>query len=63
MKKDTTLKKLTIENIQDYLIKKKNFYQKIIFDHTFGLKKNPIEIRFLRKNIAQLKTELNIRKK
>ncbi|WP_185854630.1 50S ribosomal protein L29 [Blattabacterium cuenoti] len=53
---------LSKKDIKNHIKKQKDNYQKIKFDHVFGLIKNPMEIRIFRKNIAKLKTELNKRR-
>ncbi|WP_185878256.1 50S ribosomal protein L29 [Blattabacterium cuenoti] len=59
--KYSDIKVLSEDNIKDHIKKQKDNYQKIKFDHAFGLIKNPMEIKIFRKNIAKLKTELNKR--
>lgn len=56
------IKVLSEKDIKNHIKKQKENYQKIKFDHAFGLIKNPMEIRIFRKNIAKLKTELNKKK-
>ncbi len=58
-KEDIGIIKSLIEKIKN----QKKIYQKIKFNHFIRLCKNPMEIRFLRKNIAKLKTELNKKNK
>ncbi|WP_185852586.1 50S ribosomal protein L29 [Blattabacterium cuenoti] len=55
------IKGLSENDIKNHIKKQKDNYQKIKFDHAFGLIKNPMEIRSFRRNIAKLKTELNKR--
>ncbi|AER40671.1 MAG: 50S ribosomal protein L29 [Flavobacteriales bacterium] len=59
MKKYSKIKIFSVEDIEPHINIQKENYRRMKFDHAFGLKKNPVEIRFLRKYIAKLKTELN----
>lgn len=60
--KYSDVKILSEKDIKNHIKKQKDNYQKIKFDHSFGLIKNPMGIRIFRKNVAKLKTELNRRK-
>ncbi|WP_185866393.1 50S ribosomal protein L29 [Blattabacterium cuenoti] len=60
--KYSDIKILSKKDIQNHIKKEKDNYQKMKFDHTFGLIKNPMEIKIFRKNIAKLETELNQRR-
>ncbi|WP_238785517.1 50S ribosomal protein L29 [Blattabacterium cuenoti] len=62
MMKYSDIKVLSDDNIKNHIKEQKNNYQKIKFDHAFGLIKNPMKIRIFRKNVAKLKTELNKRR-
>ncbi|WP_185870876.1 50S ribosomal protein L29 [Blattabacterium cuenoti] len=60
MKKNIDIKSFSMEkNLIKEIEIQKEILQKIKLNHSVGLCKNPIEIRFIRKNIAKLKTELN----
>ncbi|WP_185850810.1 50S ribosomal protein L29 [Blattabacterium cuenoti] len=60
--KYSDLKILSEKEILKYLENKRNDYKKMKFDHSIGLKKNTMEIRWLRRDIAKLKTEFNRKK-
>ncbi|WP_185872595.1 50S ribosomal protein L29 [Blattabacterium cuenoti] len=50
---------LSVKEIEKKLEQFRKLYKKAIFNHTFGLNKNPLEILSIRKIIARLKTKLN----
>ncbi|WP_185870323.1 50S ribosomal protein L29 [Blattabacterium cuenoti] len=61
--KFSDIKVFSLEEIKENIkIKEKNFQFIKMYHPLIGLKKNPMEIRMLRKDIARLKTELNKRK-
>ncbi|WP_185860524.1 50S ribosomal protein L29 [Blattabacterium cuenoti] len=53
------LKNLSISDLMKKIDENKKNYQRIKFNHHIKMLKNPIEIKFLRRNIAKLKTEYN----
>ncbi|WP_185858339.1 50S ribosomal protein L29 [Blattabacterium cuenoti] len=60
--KNSCIKNLSIDDlIQKIKISEEN-YHKLKFNHYVKMNKNTIKVRFLRRNIAKLKTELNKRK-
>ncbi|WP_185861954.1 50S ribosomal protein L29 [Blattabacterium cuenoti] len=61
--KNSYIKTLSINDLIKKIKIYEEDYQKIKFDHCLKMYKNPMEIRFLRKNIAKLKTELNKKNK
>lgn len=63
MKKNMDVKSISIEkNIIKEIETQKKILQNIKLNHSVRLCKNPIKIRFIRRNIAKLKTELNKKK-
>ncbi|WP_185859107.1 50S ribosomal protein L29 [Blattabacterium cuenoti] len=57
--KDSDIKTLSIDNLIQEIEIYENNYQNIKFSHSVRINKNPMIIRFMRKKIARLKTELN----
>ncbi|WP_185861080.1 50S ribosomal protein L29 [Blattabacterium cuenoti] len=53
------IKNLSIRNLIKKISELKKNYQNIKFNHHIKMLKNPMQIKFIRKNIAKLKTEYN----
>ncbi|WP_041936071.1 50S ribosomal protein L29 [Blattabacterium sp. (Nauphoeta cinerea)] len=53
------IKNLSIHDLIKQINKEQRNYQNIKFNHNIKMLKNPMIIRFIRKNIAKLKTEYN----
>ncbi|QIK16630.1 50S ribosomal protein L29 [Blattabacterium sp. DPU] len=53
------VKNFTIHDLIKKIDKEKRNYQNMKFHHHIKTLKNPMKIRFLRRNIAQLKTKYN----
>lgn len=56
--KASEIRELTIEDIQAKLEEEKANYDKLRINHKMAQIENPIQLRFLRKTIARLNTEL-----
>jgi len=56
--KNSEIKSLTVEELQDRLVSETNTLTKLKFAHSISPIENPIKIRTSRKLIARLKTEL-----
>ncbi|WP_185882756.1 50S ribosomal protein L29 [Blattabacterium cuenoti] len=57
--KKIDIKILSIEDLIEKIKISKKDYQNMKLNHSMKLEKNPINFKYLRKNIAKLKTELN----
>ncbi|WP_341656098.1 50S ribosomal protein L29 [Blattabacterium cuenoti] len=53
------IKKFSIHDLMKKIKQYQKDYQNLKFHHHIKALKNPMEIRFLRRNIAKLKTEYN----
>ncbi|WP_341662178.1 50S ribosomal protein L29 [Blattabacterium cuenoti] len=53
------IKKFSIHDLMKKIKQYQKDYQNMKFHHHVKVLKNPMEIRFLRRNIAKLKTEYN----
>lgn len=59
----SVIKELTTEELVDKLKLERETYQQTRFNHSVSPIENPIQLRFMRRNIARLLTELNKRNK
>ena len=57
--KASDIKELTLEDIQAKLKEEKEAYEKLRLNHKMAQIENPVQLRYLRKNIARLNTELS----
>ncbi|WP_185855871.1 50S ribosomal protein L29 [Blattabacterium cuenoti] len=55
------IRSLSLKDLKNNINLQERNYQNVKIEHTVRLKKNPMEIRMLRRNVARLKTELNKR--
>ncbi|WP_185882256.1 50S ribosomal protein L29 [Blattabacterium cuenoti] len=53
---------LSNKEVENKLEEYRKLYKKVIFNHTFGLSKNPLQILSIRKIIARLNTKLHQKK-
>ena len=56
--KASDIRELTVEDIQAKLAEEKANYEKMRINHKMAQNENPIQLRFMRKTIARLNTEL-----
>ncbi|AFJ90820.1 50S ribosomal protein L29 [Blattabacterium sp. (Blaberus giganteus)] len=56
---DINIKNLSVHDLIKQIDKNQKNYQNLKFRHHIKILKNPMEIRFIRRNIAKLKTEYN----
>ncbi|MDO5655927.1 MAG: 50S ribosomal protein L29 [Flavobacteriaceae bacterium] len=56
--KASEIKELTLEDIQAKLKEEKEAYDKLRINHKMAQIENPVQLRYMRKNIARLNTEL-----
>ena len=56
--KASDIRELTVEDIQAKLAEEKANYEKMRINHKMAKNENPIQLRFMRKTIARLNTEL-----
>lgn len=56
--KNTEIKNLSVEELQNKLAEIQGEYQKLRLAHNISPIENPIQIRGLRRTIARIKTEL-----
>lgn len=56
--KASEIRELTIEDIQAKLEEEKANYDKLRINHKMAQIENPIQLRYMRKTIARLNTEL-----
>jgi large subunit ribosomal protein L29 len=57
------IKELTTDELVEKLNLEKSTYQQTLFNHAISPIENPIQLRYMRRNIARLLTELNKRNK
>lgn len=57
--KQSTIKELSTNEIKEKLIEEKKLYAKLKLNHAVSPIENPMKLRFSRKVIARLETELN----
>jgi len=61
-KNKTTYTDLSLEELQEQIVTEKTRLQQLRMNHAVSFLENPMKIRHTRRNIAQLKTELQKRK-
>ncbi len=61
--KDTSLKEMPINELDDLLISEKERLEKLRMSHAVSPLENPLSIKYSRKKIARIMTELSFRKK
>ena len=61
--KDTSLKEMPINELDDLLISEKERLEKLKMSHAVSPLENPLSIKYSRKKIARIMTELSLRKK
>ena len=61
--KDTSLKEMPINELDDLLISEKERLEKLRMSHAVSPLENPMSIKYSRKKIARIMTELSLRKK
>jgi large subunit ribosomal protein L29 len=59
--KQTEIKDLSIEELNDRITEETQVLSKLVFGHTVSKIENPLKIRSTRRGIARLKTELHKR--
>jgi large subunit ribosomal protein L29 len=59
--KQTEIKDLSIEELNDKISEETQVLSKLVFGHTVSKIENPLKIRSTRRGIARLKTELHKR--
>lgn len=57
--KASDIRDLTVEDIQAKLVEEKANYEKLRINHKMAHIENPIQLRYMRKTIARLNTELS----
>lgn len=60
--KITEIRELSTTDLQDRLFTEKGKLSNLKFDHAVSPLENPMQLRDIRRGIAQIKTELNARK-
>lgn len=60
-KKGSTLKDLSVQELQDKLQEERNALSKLRFDHAVSPVENPMLLRTRRREVARLLTELRAR--
>ncbi|MBK6626205.1 MAG: 50S ribosomal protein L29 [Flavobacteriales bacterium] len=60
-KKGTTLKDLTVQELQDKLQEERSALAKLRFDHAVSPVENPVLLRSRRREVARVLTELRAR--
>ena len=61
--KDTSLKEMPINELDDLLISERERLEKLRMSHAVSPLENPLSIKYSRKKIARIMTELSLRKK
>jgi len=61
--KDTSLKEMPTNELDDLLISEKERLEKLRMSHAVSPLENPLSIKYSRKKIARIMTELSLRKK
>jgi len=59
--KSTEIKDLSINDLQEKIVEMELMQQKIVITHSISPLENPLQIRWSRRDIARLKTELRKR--
>jgi large subunit ribosomal protein L29 len=60
-KKGTELKDLTVQELQDKLQEERSALSKLRFNHAVSPVESPVQLRFKRKEVARVLTELRAR--
>lgn len=60
--KNSELRELSTTDLQARLLSEKERLSTLTFDHAVSPLENPMQIQAARKNVARIKTELNVRK-
>ena len=61
--KDTSLTEMPINELNDLLVSEKDRLNKLKMSHAVSPLENPLSIKYSRKKIARIMTELSLRKK
>ena len=61
--KDTSLTEMPINELNDLLISEKNRLNKLRMSHAVSPLENPLSIKYSRKKIARIMTQISLRKK
>ena len=61
--KDTSLTEMPINELNDLLISEKDRLNKLMMSHAVSPLENPLSIKYSRKKIARIMTQLSLRKK
>ena len=61
--KDTILTEMPINELNDLLVSEKDRLNKLRMSHAVSPLENPLSIKYSRKKIARIMTELSLRKK
>ena len=61
--KDTSLTEMPINELNDLLVSEKDRLNKLRMSHAVSPLENPLSIKYSRKKIARIMTELSLRKK
>ena len=61
--KDTSLTEMPINELKDLLISEKDRLNKLRMSHAVSTLENPLSIKYSRKKIARIMTQLSLRKK
>ena len=61
--KDTVLTEMPINELEDLLVSEKDRLDKLRMSHAVSPLENPLSIKYSRKKIARIMTELSLRKK
>jgi len=61
--KDTILTEMPINELTDLLVSEKDRLNKLRMSHAVSPLENPLSIKYSRKKIARIMTELSLRKK
>jgi large subunit ribosomal protein L29 len=61
--KDTSLTEMPINELNDLLISEKDRLDKLRMSHAVSPLENPLSIKYSRKKIARIMTQLSLRKK
>jgi large subunit ribosomal protein L29 len=59
--KSTEIKDLSINDLQEKIVEMELMQQKVVITHSISPLENPLQIRWSRRDIARLKTELRKR--
>jgi large subunit ribosomal protein L29 len=61
--KDTSLTEMPINELNDLLVSEKDRLNKLRMSHAVSPLENPLSIKYSRKKIARIMTQLSLRKK